>query len=191
MALIKPESGVLFLRVPLAEAVIATVVGEAHSYQTHWVGLRGFKQRMAARCQMSDEKPCAICADGNGWKARYMLPVRVDGELRVLELGKPQWGWLEVQDALGSWVGARIRVGRERAQKNGVITVTTVGREHVSPELVFSCAGMAAAEGQEIYRAWVIERQLDGPVATVGGSLSEGLGDTAAHQVRRRKHDGP
>lgn len=187
MPLIKPESGVLFLKVPLSEPVIATVVGEAHSYQVHWVKTRGRREQLAARCQMSDGKPCAICADAKGWKARYVLPVRVEGELRIVELGKPQWGWLEVQDVMGSWVGTRVRIGRERPAKNAVITITTVGREHVSEELRFDAAGIAATEGQEIYRAWLIDREAEGPVQAVGGSLSEMFGDHGGHQQRRSR----
>lgn len=161
MALPTPESGYLFARVPLTGSVSFVVVGPAVAYQTHWTGWRGSRGQRAARCQSFDGKLCGLCHLGRGWKMRYMVPVLAAGERRILELGKPQYPWLQMMDELGTWCGARITVRREWAAKNAPLLVEPAGREHVSPEQVFSAAGVAACEGQENYRAWLISTSDD------------------------------
>lgn len=145
MPLEQPEAGYQWSHVPLREARDVVVVGEPHSWWAHWTGGGGARGNRAVRCLAREGEPCAWCVARQSPACRYVLPVwLIDydpetrepsfSELRVLELGKPQYSILVMLDKEGGLVGRRLRLVRERPKLNATIQVRPIGREHVSDE---------------------------------------------------------
>jgi hypothetical protein len=135
MALERPEQGYVWLRVPLEGDVHVTIVGAIHTWWSHWHRPPGGRTQQAVRCVRSVGVACAWCDAGFERRARYVLPVRVDGELRVLELGRVQYSNLSlVANSPDGEVGAKLRLWRPYRARNAEIMVMPCGREHVSEE---------------------------------------------------------
>lgn len=133
MALEMPESGFVWLKVPLQGEVLVTVVGEIHTWWSHWQRMPGSRATQAVRCQQALGVACAWCDAGFDRRARYVFPVRVDGEVRVVEVGRVQYPTLKLLVGEG-WLGRVIRLKRAYAAKNAEIVLFPVRRESVSEE---------------------------------------------------------
>jgi hypothetical protein len=134
MALERPEAGYVWLHVPLRDSVDVVITGEVHSWWAHWGGSSGGKQNRGVRCLRREDLACAWCASGQVPRVRYVLPVRVGSDLRLVELGRVQHTMLALLDQTGGLIGRRVRLVREWAAKNAPIQVVSQGREHLSPE---------------------------------------------------------
>lgn len=136
MPLERPETGYVWQHVPLSQAVECVIVGEVHSWWAHWVGNRGGKQNRGIRCVRPESVACAWCAGGHVPRVRYVLPILVGTDLRLIELGRVQYTILSMMQESGGLVGRRIVVVREWAAKNAPIQVRPAGQERLSPEQV-------------------------------------------------------
>lgn len=136
MALERPETGYVWQHVPLSQSVECVIVGEVHSWWAHWVGSRGGKQNRGMRCIRPEGIACAWCAGGHVPRVRYVLPIHVGGELRLLELGRVQFSMLSMLEETGGLVGRRIIVVREWPAKNAPIQLRPAGSERLSEEQI-------------------------------------------------------
>lgn len=147
MSLVAPEEGWVWLSVPLSEAVDVTVVGELHSWFTHWYRGPLCKQALAVRCVREERGCCDWCTAGYDRRVRYVFPVQHEGDVRLVELGRVQYPALASITQFNRWIGCRIRLVRERPVKNAPIQVRRVGEELVSSEAQVDCSGYVAALG--------------------------------------------
>lgn len=135
MALEMPESGYVWGKVPLEGDVRLTVVGEVHTWWSHWHRLPGRGGVQAVRCARALGVACAWCDAGYQRRARYVFPALVEGELRVFEVGRVQFPVLRLVCGEGI-VGRRLTLRRAFKAKNAEIVIIPGGREHVSAEAV-------------------------------------------------------
>lgn len=138
MALEMPESGFVWLKVPLQGEVRCTVVGEVHTWWSHWQRMPGGRGVQAVRCARAVGVACAWCDAGFPRRARYVFPVRVEGEVRVVEVGRVQYPTLKLLVAEG-FTGRVLRLKRTHAAKNAEIQMFPAGKEHVSDESLVCC----------------------------------------------------
>lgn len=136
MPLERPEAGYVWLHVPLKEAVDVVIVGDVHTWYAHWGGVGGGRQNRGVRCLRNEGLACAWCASGQAPRARYVMPVHVGSDLRLVELGRVQYSMLSMLNDNGGLVGRRVRLVREWVAKNAPIQVRPLGKEHLSPEQV-------------------------------------------------------
>lgn len=136
MALEAPESGYVWLHVSHREAVDVVVVGEVHTWWTHWTGFPGGKLSQAVRCVRAEVGECAWCEAAHERRARYVIPVMLGEDLRLLEVGRVQYPILSLLVQEPGWIGRRLKIAKSDARKNATITLRPVGREHVSAEMV-------------------------------------------------------
>lgn len=133
MALEMPEAGFVWLKVPLQGEVRCTVVGEVHTWWSHWQRMPGGRGAQAVRCARALGVSCAWCDGGFPRRARYVFPVLVEGEVRVVEVGRVQYPMLKLVVAEGI-VGRVLRLKRTHAAKNAEIQLFAVAREAVGEE---------------------------------------------------------
>lgn len=136
MPLERPEAGYVWLHVPLKEAVDVVIVGDVHTWYAHWGGVGGGRQNRGVRCLRNEGLACAWCASGQAPRARYVMPVHVGSDLRLVELGRVQYSMLSMLNDNGGLIGRRVRLVREWVAKNAPIQVRSLGREHLSDEQV-------------------------------------------------------
>lgn len=163
MALVAPEDGFHFAKVPLTGVLRAVVIGEVHSFWSHWYRIHGTKRVVAVRCLRDIEDGCFWCEREFRRSVRYLLPVRIDGQPRVLEFGRVQYPALATIEAFGGLVGVELECGRESAYRNSPIQVRSVGRERVPPEAVVDLTAFVASvalRDSKHYREVELERDL-------------------------------
>lgn len=148
MPLVAPEEGFVWLQVPLHEPVDVVVLGELHSWWTHWYRGPLCRGSIAVRCVFEERASCDWCRAGYEKRVRYVFPVRADDELRVVELGRVQYPALAAIVEFGEWCGSRLRLVRERPVKNAPIQLRKVGREVVPAEAQVDLTGFVAGLGQ-------------------------------------------
>jgi hypothetical protein len=136
MPLEQPETGWVWLRIPVDECVECVIIGEAQTWWTHWYKPHGSRWPTALRC-VAYEAPtgCDWCRAGYERRTRYVIPVTHEGHQRLLELGRVQYPALCAIESLGQqWVGSVLRLARERPHRNAPVTVRRIGHTHVSLE---------------------------------------------------------
>jgi hypothetical protein len=120
------------------------------------------------RCLRSDGLHCGFCAEEYGRRARYVFPVRVDGAVRLVELGRVQYQTLALVYQEGRWLGTRLRLAREWDAANARIQVTFLGREGLTDEVVVdieeyvSTLGVSAAQRFQPVKATLPSQRSDG-----------------------------
>jgi len=168
MALERPESGLTWMRVPVKESAVVTVLGQVVTYWTHWIQRPGGQRAQPVRCVRWEAGRCAVCERGQPRRVRYVVPVRRDGVPMLLELGRVQYPVLHLVFGQDDWLGRKLRVSREWPARNAPIVVVPVGREHVSEEEKWD----VSAEVGELGRGQL--SLVDVPAR--GGEESEGTG---------------
>lgn len=128
-----PEAGFVWGRVPLEGDVVVTVVGELHTYWSHWQRLPGKGGSQMVRCARAVGVACAWCDAGFVRRARYVFPALLDGELRVWEFGRVQAPTLKLLCAEGI-IGRTLRLRRAFRAKNAEVSIFPTGRQHVGEE---------------------------------------------------------
>ena len=162
MALVAPEDGWVWISVPAAECLDVLVVGEIHTWWSHWYRAPGEKRAAAMRCVLDERGKCDLCRAGYERRARYVFPVEHDAQVRLVELGRVQFPALAMLEQFGEVVGARLRLVRERPVQNAPIQVRKVGAEIVPPERRHDVEGFVATLG-------VVQLRLFGEEATHDG----------------------
>lgn len=160
MPLVAPEEGWVWLSVPLHECVDVVVLGEIHSWFTHWYRGPQCRGSLAVRCVKEERGDCDWCRAEYQRRVRYVFPVRVDDQVRCCELGAPQYPSLSAISTFERWVGSRLRLARERPVKNAPILVRRIGEEVVPPEAVVDCSGLVAGLGLSNLRMLDVSRVL-------------------------------
>lgn len=148
MALEKPEPGYVWLHVPRKEAVDVVMCGEIHSWWSHWTGVPGGRQSQAVRCVKRELGDCAWCAVGHEARVRYVFPVLLGADLRLVELGRVQYATLSLLVQEGSVIGRKLKLVREWDAKNAPIQVVPLGRSHVSREQLVDLAEVVDGLGR-------------------------------------------
>lgn len=137
MALDRPESGFIWLHVPPGAPIECVVNGSIETWWAHFVRQPGARKVIAVRCFKGDMVTCPWCEGQVGVRARYVVPVLVDGAQRLVELGRVQYGSLRMlSESVGGEVGKRIRLSHEWNAKNAPIVVLPLGREVITAEMV-------------------------------------------------------
>ena len=147
MALEAPETGFVWLVVPINEAIDLTVVGELHTWWTHWYRGPLCRSAMAVRCVLAERGECDWCRAGYERRARYVFPARVGDDVRLVELGRVQYPSLVGLIQFHGWIGQRLRLVRERPVKNAPISVRRLGHEVVTEESTVDCSGVVSSLG--------------------------------------------
>lgn len=129
-----PEPGFVWLKIPLNGETRVTVCGEVHTWWSHWHRVPGLRHAQAVRCRRAMGVTCDWCEAGAERRARYVFPVLVEGELRVVELGRVQFSVLRLLHEEGRWLGQKLTLRRAFAAKNAEIVLIPAGRESVSDE---------------------------------------------------------
>lgn len=172
MALVAPEEGFVWLQVPLHESVDVVVLGELHSWFTHWYRGPLCRGSIAVRCVFEERGTCDWCKAGYEKRVRYVFPVRLDDEVRVVELGRVQYPALAALMQFHVWTGSRLRLVRERPVKNAPIQLRRVGEERIPPEAVVDCSQLVASLGLSNLRMLDNQQalgQVEAPRARLNG----------------------
>jgi hypothetical protein len=69
--------------------------------------------------------------------------------MRLIELGRVQYPALSCAHDLGTWIGTRFRVVRERAQRNAPIQLRAVGQETIPPHQIVDVEAFVRALGTD------------------------------------------
>jgi hypothetical protein len=176
-----PESGTLFVHVPLSEPMFAVVVGLPASYRVHWVPSGKSRRYRPVRCVGGDGESCVACNRGHAYNVRYLVPVRqgvadhrwldtgrsegrpvvleLDPIVRMLEIGRPQYYFVSVRELRRDWIGCEVHLWRKSPHKNGEIKIAKIGAQEVPDDDQLDAETAAAVEGLAQYRAWVLDRQ--------------------------------
>lgn len=168
MPLEAPDEGWVWVTVPLDRALEVTVIGECHTWYTHWVKQPGERRPVAVRCVLTERGSCDWCRAQYDRRARYVLPVDVDGQVRALELGRVQYPALAGIEEFGGLLGARIVLARERPVRNAPIGVRLACRVQVPMEQRRDVSGLVAALGMVQLR--LLDCPASGPGVAVGGN---------------------
>lgn len=163
MPLVAPEEGWVWLSVPLNESVDIVVLGEIHHWFTHWYRGPQCRGSVAVRCVKEERGECDWCRAEYAQRVRYVFPVRADDQVRLCELGAPQYPSLLAITTFDRWVGSRLRLVRERPVKNAPILVRRIGEEVVPPEAVVDCSGLVAGLGLSNLRMLDVPQVGSGP----------------------------
>lgn len=147
MPLERPEPGYVWLHVPRKEAVDLVVVGEVHSYWSHWTGTPGGRQTQSVRCVRQEAGNCAWCEQGYEARVRYVFPALVGDDLRLVELGRVQYPMLAMLVQESGWIGRKLKLVREWDAKNARIQIRPAGKGHVSAEQVVDLEDFVANLG--------------------------------------------
>lgn len=134
MGLVAPEEGHVWWTCPLQDGQEVVVCGELHSWFTHWYRGPLCRGSIAVRCVREERGDCDWCTAQYERRVRYVFPILVEGDCRVVELGRVQYPSLCSIMAFHDWVGARLWLVRERPQKNAPIKVRRVGQEIIRPD---------------------------------------------------------
>lgn len=149
MALDRPESGFIWLHVAADAPVECVINGSIETWWAHFVRQPGAKKVLAVRCFKPDGDECAWCIGQVGVRARYVVPVLVDGAQRLVELGRVQYGALRMlSESAGGEVGKRIRLQHEWKARNAPIVVSPLGREVITAEMVVDVADFVDTLGR-------------------------------------------
>jgi hypothetical protein len=141
-----PEAGFVWGKYPLEGDLVLTVVGEIHSYVSHWAYYPASRKTQMVRCRAAVGVACAWCDAGYAKRVRFVFPAVVDGELRVWEMGRVQHPMLKLLVAEG-WLGRTLRVRRAYRAKNAEVQVFPISRVHVSVESVVDVEEFVAGLG--------------------------------------------
>ena len=152
MPLERPEPGITWLHVPLSGSVEVVVVGDIHTWHTHWTGAQGGRRNNAVRCVRGDGLFCAWCEAQIGRRARYVFPVLKDGKPNLVEFGRVQYNTLALLYDVKPWLGKRLRISRTHAAKNAEILIDYVGREVITPEMEMDIADIVDTLGRDNLR---------------------------------------
>lgn len=174
MPLVAPEEGWVWLTVPLNEAVDVVVLGELHSWHTHWYRGPLCRGSIAVRCVFEERGQCDWCRANYERRVRYVFPVRCEDELRVVELGRVQYPALAAAVQFHTWLGLRLRLVRERPVKNAPIQLRVVGQERIPPEAVVDVSTFVGSLGLSNLRMLDNQGalgQIDAPGRNVNGRL--------------------
>jgi len=147
MPLEAPESGWVWVSVPLDEAIDLIVVGDVQTWYSHWYRAPGARRPEALRCVLADAGRCELCRAGYERRARYVLPVRQGGELRCVEFGRVQYPALCLLQECGGVVGSVLRVTRERPHKSAPIRLREIDRVVVPESERVDLTGYVSAIG--------------------------------------------
>ena len=152
MALVAPETGWVWVSVPLDGAIDLVVVSEPETWFSHWYRAPGGRRAEALRCVLEERGACDLCRAGYERRARYVLAVELDGEVRLVEFGRVQFPALALLQELGGLVGARLRVTRERPVRNAPIRLREVAREVIAADRRHDIGGYVATLGLQQLR---------------------------------------
>lgn len=174
MALEAPEEGWVWLQVPLSESVDVVVVGDVETWHTHWYRGPLCKGSIAVRCVKEERGVCEWCRAGYERRARYVFPVRVDEDVRLVELGRVQYPALSGIVQFERWLGSRLRLVRERPVKNAPIQLRRIGAEVLPEEAVIDISQVVAGLGMSNLRMLDNQGalgQADAPRSQANGRL--------------------